>query len=481
MQGVPVSKGEIAHPVLELLRRYRDVCRMAWAHKAELDGPSRTSDEVAFLPAALSLQETPPHPMPRRLAWLLSMLFFIALGWAWFGRVDIVAVAPGRIVVSERTKVIQPLESSVVKHVLVKDGDRVRAGQVLVELDPTMASADVSSVQEQYRMALSEEVRAKALLKAMDTGKPHLEIPPATTLGLDSQMVAQQFQSEWLDLYSKREQLQAEILRKEAELDTSKALLEKLESTLPLAQRRERDFEELVSKGFISGHATQDRARERIEMERDLVTQKARVAEAHAAVTQAQHALEAFRAEARRSLHDRWREGASKRAQLGSESMKALRRERLTQLRSPIDGVVQQLAVHSVGGVVTSAQTLMVVVPEADEVIALVQVANLDIGFVDVGQEVTVKLETFPYTKYGTISATVSVLGADAVTDERTGVSTYPATLKLDRSNMHVDGKQVAISPGMNVTAEIRTGDRRVIEYLLSPIVRAGSESLRER
>jgi len=211
------------------------------------------------------------------------------------------------------------------------------------------------------------------------------------------------------------------------------------------------------------------------------VTQKARVAEAHAAVTQAQHALEAFRAEARRSLHDRWREGASKRAQLRSESMKALRRERLTQLRSPIDGVVQQLAVHSVGGVVTSAQTLMVVVPEADEVIALVQVANLDIGFVDVGQEVTVKLETFPYTKYGTISATVSVLGADAVTDERTGVSTYPATLKLDRSNMHVDGKQVAISPGMNVTAEIRTGDRRVIEYLLSPIVRAGSESLRER
>ena len=123
----------------------------------------------------------------------------------------------------------------------------------------------------------------------------------------------------------------------------------------------------------------------------------------------------------------------------------------------------------------------MVVVPDSDEVTALVQVANLDIGFVNRGQAAEVKLETFPYTQYGTVPATVSVLGGDAVTDEKTGTSTYPATLTLGRRKMQIDGKSVPLSPGMNVTAEFKTGQRRIIEFLLSPIVKAGRESLRER
>ena len=133
-----------------------------------------------------------------------------------------------------------------------------------------------------------------------------------------------------------------------------------------------------------------------------------------------------------------------------------------------------------VGCVVTAAQALMIVVPDSATVTAEVSVANLDIGFVNAGQKAEVKLETFPYTKYGTVSATVGVVTADAVTDEKRG-SYYPATLTLAKRSMNIDGKQVAISPGMNVTAEIKTGERRVIEYLLSPIQRAGSESLRER
>lgn len=166
-------------------------------------------------------------------------------------------------------------------------------------------------------------------------------------------------------------------------------------------------------------------------------------------------------------------------AYLASNSQ-STQRERLTQLTAPVDGTVQQLVIHSVGGVVTAAQALMIVVPDSATVTADVSIANLDIGFVNAGQKAEVKLETFPYTKYGTVSATVDVVTADAVTDEKRG-SYYPATLTLDKRTMNIDGKQVAISPGMNVTAEIKTGERRVIEYLLSPIQRAGSESLRER
>ena len=151
------------HPARDLLSKYSAVFQAAWQHRAELAGPARMADEAAFLPAALSLQDTPVHPAPRRFALAIMALFVIALIWSIFGKVDIVAIAPGRIIVSERTKLIQPLEASIVRRVLVKDGDRVQAGQVLVELDPTYANADKLSVQEQLNAAASEVWRTQAL------------------------------------------------------------------------------------------------------------------------------------------------------------------------------------------------------------------------------------------------------------------------------------------------------------------------------
>ena len=179
VQGQATAQAPAAaprHPTLELLARYKAIFQAAWQHRAELAGPARMADEVAFLPAALSLQETPVHPAPRRLAYLLMGLFTLGLVWSLIGEVDIVATAPGRIIVSDRTKVIQPLEASVVKSVLVKDGDKVHAGQVLVELDPTMASADKASVQEQYKAAQSEEVRTQALLQLLSNQKQMAQV-----------------------------------------------------------------------------------------------------------------------------------------------------------------------------------------------------------------------------------------------------------------------------------------------------------------
>lgn len=469
------------HPFRALWAHYKAVMAAAWTDRQRLDGPSRLSDEVAFLPAALSLQETPPHPLPRRLAWLLMALFSLALLWTCFGQVDIVAVAPGRIVVSDRTKVIQPLEASVVRQVLVKDGDVVKAGQVLVNLDSTMVHADQASVREQYQAALSEELRSAALLLALKQQTPPILVAAQQiAMGADS-LIQAQLSAEWQDIRAKQAKLEAEISRRQSEIATVKESINKLEATLPLSQRREADYQALVSQGFISGHATQDRSRERIEQERDLATQKARMQEAQAVLRESVQSFQAFLAETRRSLHERNFVASTKRAQLQAETDKMMQREKLTQLTSPVDGVVQQLNVHSVGAVVTSAQPLMVIVPSSEEVTAMVNVANLDIGFVNVGQEAEIKLETFAYTKYGTVRARVTVLSGDAVTDEKTGTSFYHATLTLLRRHMDVDGKKVSISPGMNVTAEIKTGKRRIIEYLMSPIERARHESLRER
>jgi hemolysin D len=462
------------HPALDLLARYKAVLRAAWQARHELAGPKRLADETAFLPASLALQETPVHPAPRRTAIAICALFAIAILWACFGKIDIVAVAQGRIVVSERTKTLQPLEASVVKRVLVRDGDAVHAGQVLVELDPTIALADQASVQEQLRSTSSELARATTLLGALASGKA-----PAPSTVLSSNDAAQ-LQSEWQNFAAQLAKLDAEYTRRVAETATVREAIAKLAATLPLVQQREADVKGLAEQGFMNQHAGQDRARERIEMERDIATQRSRLAEAQAAAAESQQNKAAYLAEARRSLRERQSQSSSKREQLVQERSKTDQRSRLTQLIAPVDGTVQQVAVHTAGGVVTPAQVLMVIVPSNAEVTAEVVIDNKDIGFIRQGQAVEVKLETFPFTRYGTVPAHVKHMAADAVADDKRG-AIFPATLTLSRSAIEINGQRVALAPGMNLSAEIKTGQRSVASFLLSPIRQATDESLRER
>jgi hemolysin D len=477
-----VNESAQRHPAIDLLARYRAIFSTVWAARHELTGPARHANELAFLPAALSLQETPAHPAPRRVAMVVCALFVIALVWATFGQIDIVAVAPGRIVVSERTKTLQPLEAGVVRRVLVKDGDAVKTGQVLVELDATNANADGASVSEQWSAARSEERRTGALATALQLGKA----PVLAAAGDEAQAKTSalkdnaQLRAEWSDINAKLAKLSAEQTRRQAELVTVRELIKKLEATVPIARQRETDFKSLSDQGFMSNHAGQDRTRERIELESDLATQRARLSEAQAALVESQRARISYLAETQRTLSERHAVSASKRQQLAQELSKTDQRSKLTQLVAPVDGTVQQVAIHTEGGVVTTAQVLMVIVPKDAQVTAEVVVDNKDIGFVSAGQTVAVKLETFPFTRYGTINATVKSVVADAVNDEKKG-AIFPATLSLQQATIDVDGKRISLSPGMNVTAEIKTGKRRVIEYLLSPIQRSVSESLGER
>ncbi|MEO8119133.1 MAG: biotin/lipoyl-binding protein, partial [Rhodoferax sp.] len=298
----------------ELLARYQAIFCAAWAHRHELAGPRLHQEEAAFLPAALSLQHTPVHPSPRRAAYTVMALFVIALVWACFGKIDIVSTAPGRIIVGERTKLIQPLEASVVRAVLVKDGDRVKAGQVLIELDPTMANADKASVQEQLDAALSEEQRTATLLQSLSKGELLAHVPR----GLQAQLL-----SEWQDIRAKLAKLDAEIAHRRAEIATVRETIAKLEATVPMAQTREQDFKRLVTEGFISSHATQDKTRERVELERDLGVQRAKLVESQSALIESENTRASFQAETRRTLQDRHAVAATKVQQLGADTTKA--------------------------------------------------------------------------------------------------------------------------------------------------------------
>ena len=486
MSGPQSTRPDAAHPLRELARRYAAVFAIVWQHRHELAGPARHADEAAFLPAALSLQETPVHPAPRRFALAICALFVAALAWACLGHVDIVAVAPGRVVVSQRTKTLQPLETSVVRQVRVKNGDAVSAGQVLVELDATNALADGATLAEQWRAAASDERHSAALLEALRLNRaPESALPAAGVDGgpddlFDTPFERGQLQAEWADVSARLVRLGSEVAQREAQLATARAAIAKLEATLPLARQREADVKSLSAQGFMSGHAGQDRERERIIIEQDLLTERARLAEAMAAQRESVDARSAYLAETRRELGERQAQAALKRQQLTQERSKAEQRQRLTQLVAPVAGTVQQVAVHTEGGVVTPAQVLMVIVPRDALVTAEVVIDNKDIGFVNAGQAAVIKLETFPYTRYGTVGATVSSVSADAVTDEQRG-AIFPAVLALQQTSIDVDGKRIGLSPGMNLSAEITTGQRRVIDYLLSPVRQAMGESLRER
>jgi hemolysin D len=456
-----------------LLWRYRQVFATAWQRRDELAGPARLTDERAFLPAVLSLQETPVHPAPRRLIWLIMALFAAALAWSFLGKVDIVAVAPGRVVIADRSKTVQPLEPGTVRAIHVRDGDRVDAGQILIELDPTQAEADGQAVAEQSRTATAELQRVQALLASLQAGR--LVAP----LSLSSQQAAL-LAAEWAEIGGRSARIEAEIARRQSELVTVGETVAKLRAMLPLARQRETDYTTLGREGMVSSHAVQDRARERLEIERDLAAQLARIGEVEAALAESRQARVAEAAAVQRSLHERGTKARAELAQLAPQDAKTRQRQRLTLLTAPVSGTVQQLAVHTTGGVVTSAQPLMVIVPDGARVTAEVTVANQDIGFVREGQEAQVKLETFNFTRYGTVPATVRRVSADAVVDDKGGAF-FTATLSFERDTLSVEGRTVRLAAGMNLVAEITTGRRRVIEYLTQPVRQALAESLRER
>ena len=467
----PTQARALRHPVFELLQRYRAVFSAAWAARLEMAGPQRLAHEAAFLPAALAIQETPVHPAPRRAAWVILALFSIALVWSVVGQVDIVAVAPGRIVVSDRTKVVQPLEAGVIRAIHVRDGQKVAAGQVLIELDPTAATADHKGVEQQQRSATQDGARAKVLRQALRDGRsPTLPDPAAQ----------EQVLAEWSDITARVARLDAEFARRQAEILTVQEMVAKLQATLPMARQRELDFKTLSEQGFVAGHAGQDRLRERVEIERDLAAQTARLKEGEAALNESRHAKAAYLAETLRSLSDREAKATLEQAQLRQQGAKTSQREQLTRLTAPVDGTVQQLAIHSTGGVVTPAQTLMVIVPSGAEVIAEVVIENKDIGFVAAGQKAEVKVDTFSFTRYGTVPAVVTWVTPDAVNDEKRG-AIFPATLRLEQPAIQVDGKPVRLGPGMMVSAEVKTGRRRVIDFLVSPIQKTLVESGGER
>ncbi|HWR75712.1 MAG TPA: HlyD family type I secretion periplasmic adaptor subunit, partial [Thiobacillus sp.] len=458
------------HAFADLFKRYAKIFRHAWSQRRETDSPALHPHEAQFLPAALALRDTPVHPAPRITLWLIMAFALIALLWAIFGRINVVATAVGKIIPNDRTKVIQPMETAVVKAIHVRDGQAVQLGQVLIELDATTTTADSERLRNEALTARLEALRAQALLAALANGTPP-RLQPLD--GADAaRLLAEQSQAtgQYQEYQARQLQLQAEIARRRAELQATLEQVSKLEQTAPIARQRAQDYQKLVKENFISQHGYLEREQARIEQEQDLASSRSKVAEIRAALMEAQQQQATLAAETRRQLLDQHNLADQKAASLEQELVKADQRGRLMHMTAPVAGTVQQLAVHTVGGVVTPAQPLMVIVPKDNVLEVEAMLPNKDIGFVNPGQDAEVKVETFPFTKYGTLHGTITQVSSDAIQDEKLGLI-YSTRVKLAKDTLRVENKTVRLTPGMAVTVEVKTGTRRVIEYFLSPLM----------
>lgn len=463
----------------DLGRRYVAVFASSWHERKSWESKRYRSDEAEFLPAALSLQERTVSPAPRVAMWLLIAFAALALAWSVLGRVDIVATAQGKIIPSEGTQVVQPIGTAAVKAIHVREGQSVRAGDLLIELDGTVTRAEQQRIINELQTWALQAARAEAMLAAIDLGStPVLEpVQADPRMAEDARRLAN---AEFLALQAKLAGIDAEITRRQAELQTTQALARKLERTAPIARQRAESLKELAGDQYVARNTYLERERERIEQESDLTMQRSRLKEIDATIAESRQQRETVRADARHASLNRLNEARQRIALLEQDLVKARQSEHLTRLNAPVSGTVQQLAVRTVGGVVTEAQPLMLVVPQEHVLEIEAFLENKDVGFVVPGQEAEVKIETFPYTKYGIVPGTVKSVSDDAINDEKRGL-VYSMRIEMARSTIAVNGTDIRLAPGMAVTAEIKTGRRRVIEYFLDPLMQYGTESIRER
>ena len=421
--------------------------------------------------------------------------------WACLSKVDLIATAQGKIIPTGHTKIVQPLETGVVRAIHVQDGQTVKAGDVLIEIDTTVSQAERDRLQKELLGLQLDIARLKAALKMAEDPAADF-VPPE---GASPQQVAlqrSQLISQVQEIRAKLMGLDQQIAQNEGNRAAVQATVDKLVKSIPLLKERARMRETLSKKGYGSKLDTLSAEQDLVEHQQELQVQEGRLKEASAGVASLQEQRQQTEAEFKQKTLDELSQDEQKAASTQEQLVQAAQKYKLQTLTAPVDGTVQQLPVHTEGGVVTPAQPLLTIVPADSHLEIEAMVSNRDIGFVHEGQEVEIKVDTFNFTKYGLIQGKVLSVSRDAIMQEKPVSSSpgstepgssgtgsdphsqepaYAARISLDRSQMQVDGHFENLSPGMAVTAEIKTGSQRVIQFLLSPLYKGKQEAFHER
>ncbi|MDF1750706.1 MAG: HlyD family type I secretion periplasmic adaptor subunit [Alphaproteobacteria bacterium] len=424
--------------------------------------------------------ETPANPAGRAIALALAAFFLIAVGWAVIGEIDIVAVAQGRVVPVGGVKQIQPREIGNVRAIYVSDGQHVTAGELLIELDPTDSEVDKDQLERERMEAGVEVARLEAYIRALRGDHPNYSPPQE---GIDQSLIEMnrsRLQSDIAAFDAEIASLGSELSKRNADHAAIQSEIKKLREVIPLMTEREAALLQLLKKGHTPKPVWQEAKTLLIETQHDLIIQGHRLAESESSMDSLNKERQRVVADRLQQAYGELSDAQKTLAQSDLALRKALNRDDLSRLRAPVAGTVQQLAVHTVGGVVQPAEPLLIIVPDDADLEVRAQILNKDKGFVTAGQDAEVKLETFNFTKYGTIDGHVESISNDAVEDENLGL-VYDTRVSLAQLSIRADGRDVPLLPGMSVTVEIKTGKRKIIEFLLSPLQRYQDEAIRER
>lgn len=443
------------------------------------------SDHLDFHPPLIRLQQSAPHPQGRRVLWAILSLVGFLIVWALVVMLDIVATADGKLVPASYLKIVQPSEAGIVKEILVREGESVRAGQTLMRMDALITNADLESISTEHTRKRLQLARIDAEL----TGRPM-----ERDIGAPAALVREtnaQFNANRDALAAALAEERSRLQKAQQELAAAAQQRERLQAVLPHYREQDKAYERLVNEGFAGGLMGSDKRRERIEKEQELATQGHLIASAYASIDQSQKKLRQIEADYARQLHAERNEAQTQIDKLAKELEKQQHRRELLELKAPQDGVIKDLATHTSGTVVQPGTVLASLVPKEEKLKAEVWVSNEDIGFVRPGQQVKLKFATFSFQKYGMGRGTIEHVSADAQSEEEArdrgqqgagqGPLRYKALVALDAGALETDGVRYPLSVGMQATAEILLGNRTVAEYLLSPVKKAWHEAGRER
>ena len=431
---------------------------------------------LQFLPAALEIQHSPPHPLARWLGFSMMVFFTLAVLWACIGKADIVAVAEGKIIPSMRVKQIQPLGKGVVETIFVHEGQTVKTGDALIALDRTSSLAERERLANELQKTEEVLAREQAFLAVLESGITQQQSTPLQNALLEQQW--QQYRAQIATLYSQRD-------NHSAEKQVNNEMVRKLQATLPIISKRTADLKYLSNKKLVAVNQYLEQEELRIYQQQDLAAAKARDAQLTAAITESEQKIVALTAQTHADTLSKIVDAERQANSLRKQYTQAQDFYAKQILYAPVDGQVKDLAINTVGGVVLEAQQLMLIVPDEVQLEVEAWLPNQDIGFVQENDQAIIKVHTFPFTKYGTIAATVTRISDDSITDEKSAKEKsgllFGMSLVMGKNTLWVDEHEVKLMPGMQVTAEIITGQRRLINYFLAPLQQHVQESVRER
>ncbi len=442
-----------------------------------------------FLPALQRVQAKAPSPLGRRLLWTVLALVAATITWATLARLDVVAVADGKLVPAGYLKIVQPTEQGVVKEILVREGQAVREGEVLMRMDAAISAAEGRSLATEYHTLslalrrIDAQLAGHALVRTADEA-------PDVYAQADAQYRANVGAFE-----SALAQERSVLAKAGEELAAAEQVKVKLLAVLPHYRDQERAFEKLTRDGFAGRLLYTDKKRERIEHEQDLRSQAHVIGAAQANSVQSEKRLAQIEADYRRSLQAERAQTVPQLERARGELAKQAHRHELLELRAPQGGVVKDLATHTPGTVVAPGTILMTIVPRDEQLRAEIWISNDDIGFVRTAQPARLKLAAFQFQKFGMLDGLVVQVSADASESPNPNTRSgslagreravaplaFRALVELKSQFLESDGRRHALAPGMQVIAEIHLGERTVLEYFLSPVQKAFHEAGRER